>query len=162
MLTTKKCICVFMTLLLTSQLQASAQTIGRLMELEQKVAEKELMDKLEKSNAPIGLMPGQGGAVPPISLVGQGVKSPVGSIDAPRPAPVKRTPTAINIFGVGTDLKADVMIGGVQYQAVKGGMVERYLVTDIRPSGVVLEETVTVRKKGKKVPTQKVVFAPLV
>lgn len=140
---------------------ASAQTtVGKLMDLEAKVAEKKLMDELEKNNSSAPIMPG---GVPPISLIGGAPKmaAPVIAMEAPKPKMQKRAPYAINILGVDQDLKADVVVNGRQYQAVKGGMVGEYLVKSIGASGVWLETQVATKRKGKTTYTSKAVFAAL-
>lgn len=135
-------------------------TVGKLMDLEAKVAEKKLMDELEKNSATAPIVPG---GVPPISLVGGIPKmaAPVMGSDLPKPKVQKRPPYAINILGVDQELKADVVVNGRQYQAVKGGMVGEYLVKSIGASGVWLETQVASKRKGKTTYTTKAVFAAL-
>jgi type IV pilus biogenesis protein PilP len=140
---------------------AHAQTtVGKLMDLEAKVAEKKLLDELEKSNGTAPITPG---GVPPISLVGGTPKmaAPVIGVSTPKPKAQNRPPYAINILGVDQDLKADVIVNGRQYQAVKGGMVGEYFVKSIGASGVWLEIQVASKHKGKTTYTTKAVFAAL-
>lgn len=145
---------------LTFSYGAFAQSIGRLMELEAKVAEKKMLDDLEKSSnqnamtSPI--------SVPPIALSNNTL--PRSSTSTPTdlaPKKVRNTPYTVSILGVEQDLKADVVIGGRQYQAIKGLTIGEYIVRSIEPTGVWLETQVVIKRKGKQTVDSKRVFAPL-
>lgn len=153
---------VFFSLMMAASIsKGQTLTIGRLMELEAKVAEKELLEKLEKNNAPVvgnGVIPLQAN-VPGINqLPGNKLINPLEVKPSP---PAKKQPTTLAVFGVGNDLKADVIVNGHQYQASKGGNIANYVVSDVLANGVVLEQTIVVKRKGKKTTEVKRVFAPL-
>ena len=140
---------------------ATAQsTLGRLLELEAKVAEKKMLDELEKSSVS---NPAQfsGAPVPAISLINPVQKNAAMPIDDTPRRSAKRSLVTLSVFGVGNDLKADVIVKGVQYQVSKGGFAGDLLVKDIRPNGVVLEESTTVKKRQKSTSVTKTIFAPI-